>query len=163
MNPELEIYDITGKRTAVIQLDMDHIPVTRRFIREYKKSRVDSMREESASYQEHRADHLKEVGKADFSILFGDHLPYYNSILVDGEGNILIFFPAVCLDRCPIKVRIYSGSGDFCCETEIDSGDYELIIDPRRRHMCFTPDGLFALVQPKRSEDFLLRLIKVTY
>jgi hypothetical protein len=163
MNSELDIYNIAGKRTATIPLNIDPVPVTKQFLNDYKKMHLDQMRGQDIPSWASREDMMKAIKKADFSLLFGDHLPFYKELLVDEQGNILIFIPSVCIGDCPINARIYSKSGEFCCETEIKHGDYQLILDSRRKHMCFTSECLYALVQPKNAEGFLLRLIKVTY
>ena len=106
----------------------------------------------------------KELEKASFDHLFSDYLPLYHEILTDEEGNFLVFHTDDCFIDCPILIEVYTPKGEFVCETEIKTGDYNLIIDRRRKHMCFTKSGLIALVQPKVDiDDFHLKMIKVGF
>jgi len=85
---------------VTIPLNMDPIPVTNKFIRDYKKKHLDQLRQESSLLPRVLADSLKAIEKTDISYLFGDHLPFFKEMLVNEDGNILIFPPGICLDDC---------------------------------------------------------------
>ncbi|UCE39100.1 MAG: hypothetical protein JSW00_07745, partial [Thermoplasmata archaeon] len=109
-------------------------------------------------------EQLKELEKASFAHLFSDYLPLYQQILTDEEGNFLVFRSEDCFVDCPILIEVYSPEGEFVCETEIKTGNYHLIVDRRQKNMCFTKNGLVALVQPEKNVyDFYLKMIKVVF
>jgi hypothetical protein len=60
-------------------------------------------------------------------------------------------------------VQVYSSRGEFVCETELLEGPFDLTIDPRIKNMCFTGQGLIAMVEVKDAAEFELRVIKVAY
>jgi hypothetical protein len=142
---------------------MEPIPVTKKLIGEYKKYHIDQMSRNSRSSQDRFQETLKQFKKASWDHLFAENLPVYREILVDTEGNLIVFRKTDCLEDCPIFVQIYSPEGEFICETELKEGRFGLTIDPRIKNMCFTSQGLIAMVEVKDVAEFELRVIKVTY
>lgn len=162
--PFLTVYSPDGSKLSEFPLRGKPIPVTKSIIHRYKDIQLNDMRQDPEHQQGTWKETLKEVEKASFDHLFSDYLPLYQEILVDEEGNFLIFRSEDCFIDCPILIEVYSPEGDFVCETEIKAGEYQLIVDPRRKHMCFTKSGLVALVQPKKdAHDFYLKMIKVVF
>jgi len=90
-------------------------------------------------------------------------LPLYKLILMDSEGNFLVIKYTECQKDCPLIFQVYSPSGRFVCETLLDTGKYDIEIERWMRKLCFTKDGIFALVMEKGDEDEVLRLIKSNY
>lgn len=94
--------------------------------------------------------------------MFGETLPLHREILVDADGNILIFRRTDCLGKdCPIFVQVYSSEGKYICETKFAEGAFNLTIDSRIKNMCFTGQGLIAMVEVKDAPEFELRVIRV--
>jgi len=107
--------------------------------------------------------HKKTYNKFDFSTIFAQHLPLYKEIMVDAEGNFLVFKYNECQKDCTPVFQVYSNEGKFICETQLDGGIYDLEIDRNFNKLCFTKDGIYALVMEKGDEDEVLRLIKSNY
>ena len=106
---------------------------------------------------------MKQLKKASWDHMFGEHLSLYREILVDEEGNLLVFRRTNCLKDCQIFIQVYSSRGEFICETELVEGPFRLAVNPRIKNMCFTSQGLFAMVEVKDAAEFELRLIKVIH
>ena len=107
---------------------------------------------------------VREMKKASWNHLFGEILPLYREILVDADGNILVFRRTECLgEDCPILVQAYSSDGKYICETELAEGPFDLEVDPRIQNMCFAPRGLITMVEVKDAAEFELRVIRVKY
>jgi hypothetical protein len=158
------VYSPDGSKLSEFPLRGKPIPVTKSIIRLYKEIQLNNMRQNPRYQQGIWKESLKELEKASFDHLFTDYLPLYKEILTDEEGNFLVFRSDDCFVDCPILIDVYSSEGEFVCETEIKTGNYRLIIDRRRKHMCFNKSGLVALVQPKEDEpDFQLKMIKVVF
>jgi hypothetical protein len=104
---------------------------------------------------------IKEVKKKDFSQLFGKYLPCYKELLVDAEGNILVFTKSDCMGDCPLLFQVYSPEGEYICETRLEPGDFGFEVDSRIKNMCFTDKGIFFLAEEINAEEFILRLIRV--
>ncbi|MCP5053351.1 MAG: hypothetical protein GY940_39670, partial [bacterium] len=81
----------------------------------------------------------------------------------DSEGNFLVFKYTRCQKNCTPVFQVYSKEGKFICETQLDSGKYDLEIDGRFRKLRFTGDGIFGLLMEKGDEDEIYRLIKSNY
>jgi hypothetical protein len=85
-------------------------------------------------------------------------------ILKMGHNLKFIQFGSKSGDRQEKYVfQVYSKEGKFICETQLDRGKYELEIDRRFKKICFTSDGIFALLMERGDEDEILRLVKSTY
>lgn len=161
--PHLTVYSPEGEKLSEISLKRKATPVTKSIIRRYKDIQLNRMRQDPRFQKGMGKEILKEVEKASIDHLFDDYLPIYREILTDEEGHLLVFLSGDCFPDCPILIDVYSSDGKFICDTEIKTGNYQLIVDKRWKHMCFTQTGLIALVQPKDAVDFQLRLIKVVY
>ncbi len=160
--PLITIYGPDGSKLTEFSLKRKPVAVTKSIVRRFKDIELNIMRQEAEHQQEIQQGRFKELEKASFDHLFSDYLPLYQEFLTDEEGNFLIFRKDDCFADCPILIEVYSPKGEFVCEMEIKTGEYNLIIDRRRKHMCFTKEGLIALVQPKISAaDFQLKMIKV--
>jgi hypothetical protein len=159
IQPYIDIYSLDGKKVKSFKLNINPIPVTKKYINRYKEHFINKMMQQSFSspYREQ----IKMLKKKSISHLFADHLPYYYEIMVDTEGNILIFKKTDCLGNCPIVFQVYSPQGKFICETELKKGPFEFDINLRFNNICFTNQGIFGLFRLKGDEDMNLQLVKV--
>jgi hypothetical protein len=163
LETHLEVYSPEGVRLSTVDLGLEPIPVTKQLIKRYKDHQIGEMKRDPRKAQGPLRESLKIIEDASFDHLFADRLPLYREVLVDAEGNILVFRRTECLGDCPILVRVYSPEGRFVCETEIRSGPFGLTVDPRIKSMVFGRDALIAMVEVKDAEDFELRVIRVNY
>lgn len=158
------VYSPDGLRLSEFSLRGEPIPVTKSIIQRYKEIQLQAMKQNPNYQKGPMKEILKEVEKASFDNFFSDHLPFYSKLLTDEDGNFLMFCSGDCFVECPILIEVYTPEGEFVCKTEIKPGEYQLIIDRHREHICFTKSGLIALVQPKNDEyDFHLKMIKVAF
>jgi len=164
LRPFFDVFSPDGTKISTIPLNMEAIPVTKRLISEYKKYQIDRMSPHSGMSQNQIQETVRQLKKASWDHLFSEILPLYREVLVDAEGNLIVFKRTDCLgEECPIFVRVYSPEGEFICETEMVEGPFELSINPRIKNMSFIDQGLIAMVAVKDAADFELRLIKVVY
>lgn len=163
MKPYISIYNPDGSKLREISLKGELVTVTKSIIRRYKDIQLNNMRQGKRFHWVRGKEIYKEVERTSFDHLFDDHLPYYSELLSDEEGHLLVFRMQDCFVDCPVIIDVYSSEGEYICETEIKTKEYQLVVDRRRKHMCFTKSGLIALVQPKSEGDFLLKMIKVAF
>ncbi|MDH4270510.1 MAG: 6-bladed beta-propeller [Candidatus Aminicenantes bacterium] len=163
LETSLDVYSPAGVKLSSIDLGLEPIPVTKDYRGRYKEALVAGMRKDPRYAQGLFKEQLKQVEEASIDHIFADHLPLYREVLVDAEGNLLVFTKTECLSDCPILIRAYSPEGKFLCETQIQEESFGLTVDPRDKNMVFGSDGLIAMVEVKDAEDFALRLIKVNY
>lgn len=161
--PFLTVYSPDNEKLYEIALRGEAIPVTRSVLRRFKEEQLDDLRENLQFMKGPGAAMVKELEKADFGTVFDEHLPLYRELLADEAGHILVFRKDGCFFDCPNTFEVYTSEGDFICETEIKTGDYKLSINRLQKHMCFTEEGLMAIVEPKDSPQFRLEIIKVSY
>lgn len=160
-SPVIKIYSPIGKLLHEFRLNMTPIPVTGDYIRKFKANKIDYL--SAAQGQNGSSDRrmAKVLGKYPFENLFGDHLPFYSKILVDTQGNILVFKSTDCIGDCHQVFQVYSPEGKYICETRIDEGEFDFEISHLINNIIFTDKGIFGLFQLKNSEDISLRLVKV--
>lgn len=159
--PVIKVYSVSGKLIHSFRLNMSPVPVTRNYIRKFKAHKIGYL--STAEGEEGRGDRwmAKVLKKFPFENLFGEHLPYFQKILVDSEGNILIFKWTDCIGDCGEIFQVYSPEGKYICETKIDEGVFDFEMSRFRNNIIFTDKGIFGLFQLKDSEDVSLRLVKV--
>jgi hypothetical protein len=164
LRPVIDVYSPDANKISAIQLNMEPIPVTASLISQYKKYQIEQLGQESFFSGKQKRDVIKQLKKASWDHMFGETLPFYREILVDEEGNLLVFRRTDCLgEDCPILVQIYSPEGKYICETELEEGAFNLTVDSRIKNMCFTRQGLIAMVEVKDATVYELRMIKVAY
>lgn len=122
-----------------------------------------ALRNNRAAYYTFNQHAKKTFRNFDFSTIFAKNLPLYKEILVDSEGNFLVFKFTPCQKNCNPIFQVYSREGKFICETKLNRGKYELEIDPRFKKICFTSEGIFGLFMNQGDEDEIFRLIKSNY
>ncbi len=156
--PDILIYSQEGKLLNSFRLQIKPIPVTEEYLKKFKAYFIaDRINERPALSPEF----IKKYEKLSYKDYFDPYLPFYREILVDGDGNILIFKTSECFEKCNEVFQVYSPEGKYICETTLDKGDYDFKIDMRFKNIVFTKKAIFGLFQLKDSEDISLRLVKV--
>ena len=163
LHPFFDVFSPDGKKISTVRLNIKPIPVSKQLISEYKKYHIDQFSQDSSLSKDQTQEMMKRLKKASWDHLFEENLPFFLEILVDEEGNLLVFRRTNCLEDCPIFIQVYSPRGEFICETELEEGLFKLAVDPRIKNMCFTAHGLFAMVEVKDAAEFELRVIKVAF
>jgi len=88
---------------------------------------------------------------------FPKHTPYYYSLKVDSDDNILVFKYVEEKDHVFRVYRVYSKNGHFVSETTLNPGDYE---NPKLSLLSFYNDDLYGIFQ-KKGEENQIELLKV--
>jgi hypothetical protein len=154
--PYLKIYSPEGKLIREFALNLKQLPTTA----EYKKKREESHIKMMKEFKNKRPADYENLKNAPAPPKW-DYLPYYDAIIVDSEGNILVFKKQYCLEKCMKTFQVYSPEGKYICETLIDEGILAFHFEQSRRNILFTDKGIFGLFSVRNSEDVSLRLVKV--
>lgn len=155
-------YTSAGRKIGAFNLMMTPIPVTKKYIKDYQHRMFKNMKSQSAyRTNPHFKATVDKFESVSIDHIFDEYLPLYKEILVDSEGNILVFKKSECLENCPCIFQVYSPDGNFICETELVSEDFDLSIDRRFKRICFTNKGIFCLFPLKDDELQTPHLIKV--
>jgi hypothetical protein len=156
--PDLHIYSPEGKLIHSFRLQINPIPVNEEYLKKFKDFFMADKRNERPAMSTYL---LNKFEKLSFKDYFDPYLPLYREILVDEEGNILIFKSSDCFEHCNEVFQVYSSEGKYICETTIYKGDYDFKIDRRLKNIVFMKKAIYGLFQLKDSEDISMRLVKV--
>ncbi len=92
--------------------------------------------------------------------LYPNHLPYFSSIMVDSDGNILVFEYTDKKTKKSNKFRVYSYdlSGEYLSRSSFVSDDYKIYFSPHS--FIFHDNFIFNVAEKKKGEGNLMRLVK---
>lgn len=154
--PVLNIYTPQGKWIHSFGLNITPLPITSRYIKEYKQMTIKDLSERKGA-----GVFLEMVKKASFEKLFPSHLPYYRTISVDSQGNILVFKWLNTVKDCPIQFQVYSPTGKFLHEVLLDPGPWNVEVEENWEKLIFNNKGIFAFVQLKDDDESAPKIIKI--
>lgn len=118
---ELVVYSPEGLKLNVRSLSIPAIPVTGEMVSKFKKSTMKRIKENFRK----PAPFLKKFkAVSGIESLFSKHLPYYSQLLVDGEGNILVFHFYFYLDTAFPPFQVYTSEGNYLREARIDFKEF---------------------------------------
>jgi 6-bladed beta-propeller len=157
---EVEMFDSTGRKLRTFALRLEPFPVTREYLRRYKDEMIKRMRNGPAASLPSFREIVRNIEEASSDSFVDGHFPLYKELLVDSEGNILVFKTTDCVGECPIMVQVYSPAGEYLAEFELDPGPFKVEIDPRFRNICFTGRGVFGLFPKKDDQDEIIVLMR---
>ena len=163
LSPVFDVFSPDGTKVSTFSINIKPIPVTKQLISEFKKYHIDQISRNPRVSQGKNQDTLRQFKKASWDHLFSENLPLYREVLVDAEGNLIVFKKTDCLGECPVFAHIYSPDGEFICETELVEGPFDLTVNSRIKNMCFTNQGLITMVEVRDAAEFELRVIRVKY
>jgi len=166
--PHIEIFSPAGEKIRTFDLKIEPVVVDDKYIMEFRGQVMADLKKRGERPMNRTERFWYEMDKKtfkhfDFSTIFAKHLPLYKEIMVDAEGNFLVFKYNECQKDCTPVFQVYSNEGKFICETQLDGGIYDLEIDRRFKKLYFAKEGIYAIVQEKGDEDEILRLIKSYY
>ena len=145
LKPELDIYDVSGRKTKSISLDISPLKVNNTIKKNHQINFV-----------------ITRDGKpTDYKAPMGEYLPYYSDLYVDSEGNILVFLMTEDPEQGPFPFQVYSPEGKLICRTQLDTREYVFKPDPRFNKLDFTDHGVFFVLYNKGDELETPRLAKI--
>jgi hypothetical protein len=157
-HPYIEIFSPEGKKIKSFDLGYQPLPLTDKRKKELMDRWGDSFRSNTPEGRRRAAD-FKNTMKG--SRILGDHLTYYDYLMTDSEGNILVFPSSHCWQNCEIRFRVYSPEGRYICTTRLNTGKFKFENKYPFERILFTTEGIFGLFELKDSEDISLRLVRV--
>ena len=147
--PAIRIYSPDGKMIHQIKLN-------------YAQTKVDTS--EMKGYFNSFREKLIELNAPDSLLqiiqspeFYYKTMPYYYDLMVDTDGNILVFRYTQKKDHVFRVYQVYSSGGEFVCECKLDSGTFEV---PNLRLVAFHDKYLYGLFDLKRDGDDGMRLVR---
>lgn len=156
----VEVFDPTCRRVRTIALKLTPFALTSDYLRRYKAQMIKDLKNGPAASVPGFEKTIRDVEAASWGDIVDGHLPLYKDILIDSEGNLLIFKNTDCLGDCPIIVQAYTATGEFIAEFELDPGPFKVEIDYRFRNLCFTEGGIFGMLTRRDDPDEVIVLMK---
>jgi hypothetical protein len=160
-SPLLKIFSPQGKLIKTFRLNIKPIPVTGRYIEKQREAIIDGLHKKERDREVVKM-FKKAIEKSDFENLFGEILPYYRTIVVDSEGNFLVFKWLASTGKTDETFQVYSPAGTYICETTLDKGRFDIDVARNFQTMQFTSSAFYGIVKDAEDEDNI-RLVKVPF
>ena len=156
----IKVYTPEGKPLHRFKFNIPANPVSENYIKEAKYKVLDDIKDRPLSKTVYQMI-AKGIMKTDFKELFGDYLPFYRQILVDSEGNILVFRWPGSVGKVTEVFQVYSPDGKYICDTAIDDGAFDFQVISLACNIQFTEKGIFGVFKLKGFDDPEVKLVRV--
>lgn len=160
-SPDLKVFDVSGNLVKTIRLKMDMVPVTPEYIDTCKKRTLKALEEDTVATEAVKQHVIPMYRSASFGGFFGKYLPLYSAIMVDSEGNILVFEFDHIHPHSHVSFHVYTPGGDYVCKTQLYSDMYTFTIKPGATKIWFGENGILGVLPAiDNDEDDIVRLVK---
>ena len=148
----IEEYSPNGKLVKSFDLDFSPLPYPSELKDEFIKTQEQKVTEGKFSKED-----IAPIYKENF---FPKNMPYYYNILVDSEGNILVF--KFVDDEVDHKFSVYSlnTNGQAITETELLLKDYKLGLHYRFEEIVFFNGKIIGLLNSSENINEPMKLVK---
>lgn len=169
LNGEVSIYSPDGVKINSFFLNINAHKIEQGEIDEYYKTgkkniaKFKGKLEKSGKYNNDEIEEMvlqyeKQVEKLKDRNQYPDHLPYFTNLMVDSEGNILIFEYTEKGKSNKFRVYSYDLNGKYLNSSSFASDEYKLNLSPNA--FVFHNDHIFNVAEKKESTGNLMRLVK---
>lgn len=149
---EIEVYDPDGSLLKSFKHNIVPITISEEDKQEFRQSVKKSL--EKANIPEDIS------AKTDAPDFFPDHMPYFYNMLVDSDGNLLVFGYNETDIRHKFRVYSYLPDGKFICETVLNADNFDIKLNKKFNQLCFHERYLYGIA-PKADETGIpLKLVK---
>jgi hypothetical protein len=145
--PWLSVYSARGEKKYSFKIAVEPLNVSRAMKEEF----IDGWREE-AKKRPFITELLKKMNPAE---TFPAYVPYYRNIMVDPDGNILIFKHTGFTHIKDLGFQVYSSGGKYICDSRIDFGCFTPSL---RTQMEFFNEYLYCLLSGDGPGGAVIRL-----
>jgi hypothetical protein len=161
ISPELKIFDVSGNPVKTLSLKMEMVPVTDDYIQTCKQRTIKALEEDALASKAIKKQAIAMCRNASFDGFFGKYLPLYSSVMVDGEGNILVFEFDHIHPHSHVSFHVYTANGEYVCNTQLFSDQFMFTIKPDSTKIWFGRNGIVGVLSAKGNDkDENVRLVK---
>lgn len=156
---KISIYSPGGKKIRSFELDLKPVAVTRSIAAKIQGDYVKYLEDLSRPQR-----YIKKIRRLNsFEKLFKKHLPLYSAILVDDEGNILVFYYSGYERIKKHPFQVYTPDGKYIGKSMLDFGRYghNLINERFTKFMVFFKNHLYGLLDLDNGTDICRYIVKV--
>jgi len=167
----VSIYTPEGNEINSFKLNIDPIIIEQTDIDDYYnagKSNIDRFEERLKKAGNFSNEEIKDmvsqyktqIGKLKDKNIYPDHLPYFTNIMVDSDGNILVFEYTKKKSKKSNKFIVYSYelNGKYLSRSSFVSNEYKLRFSPHS--FVFHNNYIFNIAEKKEGSGNLMRLVK---
>ncbi len=165
----ISIYSPEGVKKNSFPLNIDALKIDQDDIDEYYKTgkkRVAKFKERLISSGKYSDAEIKDIviqyetqlEKLKDQDNYPDHLPYFTNIMVDSDGNILVFEFTEKSETNKFRVYSYNSNGEFLNRSSFLSDKFNLNLSPSS--FIFYNDYIFNVAEKKTGDGCLMRLVK---
>jgi len=160
-SPELKIFDVSGNPVKSLPLKMELVPVTDDYIRACKERTIEALEDDALATKAIKKQAIAICRNASFDDFFGKYLPLYSSVMVDSEGNILVFEFDHIHPHSHVSFHVYTANGEYVCKTQLFCDQYSFTIKPDSTKIWFGKNGIVGILPANgNDEDENVRLVK---
>lgn len=157
-SPKIAVFAPDGRPVREFSLDYPALKWTDALWRRYLDAQI-----ETALVQNTRSDPQRLRRSIESTPRISEYLSFFQDLLTDAEGRLLVVRRGECFERCDPVIRVYAPEGRLIGETVLRGGGFEIEIDRRFRKLVFAPGGLIGVLLIKDSPDDERRLVRVAY
>jgi hypothetical protein len=99
-----------------------------------------------------------QISKFKDKKFYPEHMPYFSSLLVDSEGNIIVFEYTKAEISNSFRAYTYDNNGKYICTSSFYTYNYELNFEPYS--FVINNGYVYALATKNNCSDKCLRLVK---
>jgi hypothetical protein len=156
----LQVFSANGRKIRTIPLKITPNSVDNKVIERYEKSNILAI----MKFNKNSSRRIKEFKSAPGKEkLFSKTLPLFSDIIVDSQGNILLFYFHFFGETESPDFQVYSPVGDYICDCRIDLGEFKENTDVLNfsRNLMFHQNNLYCIVKKSDGDDVKLQIIKI--
>ncbi|MBP1673117.1 MAG: hypothetical protein H6Q25_932 [Bacteroidetes bacterium] len=162
-------YSKDGKKIQEFNLNIPPLKITEEDINDYYQTTIKGwtkFEENLMKMKKYSKDELEKIKKQYNSAAlsfkekknYPDHLPFFTSLIVDSEGNLIVFEYTKTDQSNKFRAYTFDPKGKFVCTSSFQSDTYELNFEPNS--MAFYQGFIYGVVFKKQCKDKCLRLMK---
>ena len=170
LDGNVTIYSPQGKKVNSFDLNIKAHKIGKEEIDGYYKAGVKNLEKlegrlrNSGRYNEQEIDEMvlqykKEVEKLKNKDQYPEHLPFFTNLIVDSEGNMLIFEYTEKHQSNKFRVYSYDTNGKYLSSSSFASEQYKLNFAPSA--FVFHNNYLFNVAEKREGTGNLMRLVKL--
>ena len=159
-NKIIDIYSPDGKKVTSFKLKMDETPVTDEVISRYKDCVIKKIKKNFKNPEMFLKSFRASRG---IKNLFSEYLPFYNNLLIDSEGNILVFYFTFEPKGNYLEFQVYNAEGKYLCDSKLDFGDFKVIENSPtlKNRIEFSGGRLYAILDQEIDGDVCQKIVKI--
>ena len=144
LSNKLTVYSPKGDLVKDIVLDYNALP----YPQEMKKEFLAQMEKMVKTREGISSEDIAPIYKDDF---FPKSMPYFYNVMVDAEGNVLVFrYVDKDVDHM-FRVFTYSSDGKWIGDATLNLSNYKLGLNSRLDEVAFHGNYLYGILQPNTN------------